>query len=255
MAWTAGAASAALRAAEYLVTRVPHRTVVVSKDLHEHFSQLGRQTSYIPNGVSPPAPSSPAALEAFGLSPGRYVLFVGRLVPEKAPDLLIRAFSRLETDMQLVIVGGSSFSDAYVKEVEALAAGDRRVRLIGYQFGERLNALYAHARLFVLPSALEGLPLTLLEAAAHGCPVLTSDIPPHVEVLRAASGGVPAKLLFRSGDEENLVQALRQRLVEGFQDEVEEAQALRRRTLEAYSWDRAVDDLERVYEEAVTKRV
>ena len=126
--------------------------------------------------------------ERFGLQGGDYVLFVGRLVPEKAPELLVRGFRNVPTDARLVIAGGSSFTDQYVHELEG-GARDPRVMLVGSVHGELLQELYSNAAAFVLPSKLEGLPLTLLEAASYRIPLIASDIPPHREVIGADGPG------------------------------------------------------------------
>jgi glycosyltransferase involved in cell wall biosynthesis len=225
--------------------RVPDETVVVSRDLAEHYRRAyGRDTTWIPNGVDEPTVRPPAAIaERWGLTTGSYLLFVGRLVPEKAPDLLIRAFRRLPGDLRLVIAGGSSFTDEYVTGLQRAAAGDPRVVLAGYVFGEELNELYSNAAAFVLPSYLEGLPLTLLEAASYGTPVVVSDIPPHLEVVGADA---PGHRLFSAGDEDALAEALRRATAE---TKLERAGAatLREEVLAAYRWDAVTDMTEAVY--------
>jgi glycosyltransferase involved in cell wall biosynthesis len=202
-------ASTTLGVGCWLSARVPDATVVVSRSLEEHYRvHYGRQTHYICNGVDQPDPAiADGTLAARGLVPGSYVLFVGRLVPEKAPDLLLRAFRRIGgDDMKLVLAGGSSFTAGYVESLESLAAQDPRVVMTGYVHGIELAELYAGAAVFVLPSAVEGMPLTLLEAAAHGTPILASDIPPHREMLGADQAG---RRMFRSGDEHDLTRRLR----------------------------------------------
>lgn len=239
-----GAAQAVLRSAGWMSAHVPHATVVVSRALAAHYDQrYGRATAFIPNGVV--APASPVR------EPDRppYVLFVGRLVPEKAPDVLIRAFARVPGDARLVLAGGSSFTDDYVTELSALAAADPRVSLPGYVYGEQLARLYAGAAAFCLPSALEGLPLTLLEAASHGLPVVASAIPPHVEVL---GGDGPGKRLVPSGD----VAALAAALADVLADPVLERKGaldLREHVLATYDWDVAVDRLEALYRALVRR--
>src|SRR5204862_652941 len=141
----------------------------------------------------------------FGLHGGDYVLFVGRLVPEKAPDLLLRAFRHVPGDVRLVIAGGSSFTDRYTDSLTALASDDKRVVLPGYVYGETLAELYANAAAFVLPSLVEGLPLTLLEAASYGAPVVASAIGPHFEVVGADG---PGHRLVPAGDATTLASAL-----------------------------------------------
>ena len=122
---------------------------------------------------------------------------------------MIRAFGPLFHEaadpVRLVLVGGSSFTDGYVASLHELAGADPRVVLAGYVFGPALAELYSNAAVFVQPSALEGLPLTLLEAAAYRVPVVASDIAPHREVLHRPG---PGARLFGSGRVEELSRAL-----------------------------------------------
>ncbi|MEK8106148.1 glycosyltransferase [Micromonospora sp. M12] len=136
-----------------------------------------------------PTGAGPADRVPVRPDPGGYLLLVGRLVPEKAADLLIRAFRRVDTGRRLAIVGGSSFTDEFVDRLRREAAGDERIVFTGFAYGDLLAELYASAAGFVQPSRLEGLPLTLLEAAAYGLPVVASDIAPHVEVLESDAAG------------------------------------------------------------------
>ncbi len=247
--WGAGARTV-LRVAEWLSARVPDATIVVSRDLARHYrAQYRRSTWYVPNGVEEP-PSRPPRriLERFGLRGGDFLLFVGRLVPEKAPDLLLEAFRSLPTDQRLVIAGGSSFTDDYVRSLRARADADTRVLMPGYVYGELLEELYANASAFVLPSSLEGLPLTLLEAAAHGTPVVVSDIPPHLEVV---GGDGPGHRVFRAGDPADLRRALT-RVLDAWPEERRGAQELRRRVLDAYRWDAAIEATESIYRSLLT---
>lgn len=240
-------ASSVLGFGAWLSARVPDATVVVSRALQDHYrTAYGRATTYICNGVDTRDAYVPAGatLRRLRLRPGRYVLFVGRLVPEKAPDLLMRAFARLAgDDLRLVVAGGSSFTDDYVWTLRMLARCDRRVLMPGYLHGAPLAELYANAAVFVLPSDVEGMPLTLLEAASHGIPLLASDIAPHVEVLGA---GGPGRRVFRQGDEDDLLHALTTVLA---QPEVElvGAQETRASVTEEFSWDRAAAELNDLY--------
>lgn len=231
----------------WMSARVPDATVVVSHALEDYYRRVyGRRTTYICNGVDRHDAHVPAGetLRRLGLRPGEYVLFVGRLVPEKAPDLLLRAFARLaREDLRLVVAGGSSFTADYVWELRALARRDPRVLLPGFLHGKPLEELYANAAVFVLPSEVEGMPLTLLEASAHGTPILASDIDPHVEVFGAGGQG---RRLFRHGDEDDLLRGLETILA---QQEVElvGAQESRLAVREEFSWDRAADELSELY--------
>jgi glycosyltransferase involved in cell wall biosynthesis len=242
------AARTFLRTAGWLSARVPDATVVVSRALLEDYrARYGRTAVYIANGVEDPGPPPPPGLvhERFGVAPDEYLLFVGRLVPEKAPDLLVRAFRRLPGNLRLVIAGGSSFSDRYTAELAEQAAADNRVVVPGYVYGDDLHALYAHARAFVLPSFVEGMPLTLLEAAAHGTPIVASAIAPHLEIL---GGDGPGRRLFPAGDEARLLAAL-SASIDGGDAERVGAAVVRDSVLASYGWDAAADATESLYKE------
>lgn len=245
------AAKAVLGAAHWMSGRVPDELVVVSHDLVEHYRGSATcEVTYVPNGVvqQPPAPAQ--LLDQFGLRPGRYAVSVGRLVPEKRADLLIRAFRRLEGDDKLAIVGDSSFSDDFSRHLRDLADGDPRIVFTGFAYGSTLAALYQHAGVFVQPSALEGLPLTLLEAVSYDCPVLVSDIPPHREVIGNGSvrhRSIPVDSI------DALALALREMLATDVPRD-RAAQELRSAVVSHYSWDAAVEELEQVYLRSLVRR-
>ena len=174
------------------------------------------------------------------------------MVPEKDPALLLRAFRNVETDQKLVLVGDSSHTDGYMDRLRELAAEDPRVVLVGYQYGDDLAALFAGARLFVQPSLLEGLPISLLEAAAYGLPVLASDIAPHREVL--GDGGGAGRLVFRAGDLADLTAALTASLAADPQAVRMTADELRDDVVRRYDWDVATDLLEAAYRRARSRR-
>ena len=241
------AARAVLKIGGWLSARVPDATVAVSRDLTEYYARrYGRPTVYIPNGVTDRL-GSLSGPPPFGLDERRYVLFVGRLVPEKRPDDLIRAFRSIRGDVRLVIAGGTSFTSSYVEQLRRLAGDDPRIVFTGYVYGDELRSLYRNAAAFVLPSSLEGMPLTLLEAIASSSPVVVSDIPPNVEVVGHDARG---HHVFPSGD----VDALRRSLIAVLADPSAERQgvaALRRRVLRDYSWDAAADATEQLYKRLV----
>ena len=250
--WGSGA-RALLRGGGWMSAHVPDATVVVSRTLADHYiTKYGRPTTYIPNGVVRPATLPPPSEIAtrFGLHGRDYVLFVGRLVPEKAPDLLLRAFRRIPGDTRLVIAGGSSFTDDFTDSLAALAAEDKRVVLPGYVYGDTLAELYANAAAFVLPSMVEGLPLTLLEAASYGVPVVASSIGPHVEIVGRDAAG---HRLVPAGDEAALASAIESTLAGGH-EALSGAVQLRDRVLEEYSWVRVVDAVEALYRQVVGER-
>lgn len=250
--WGLGARTV-LGAAHWLSGHVPHRTVVVSRALGQAYQDaFDRRCDYIPNGVDVPPDLPPSGIvEKWGLQPGRYLLFVGRFVPEKAPDLLLRAYRDVAGDVPLVMVGDSSFTDEYTQELHRLAAHDSRVRFTGFVYGDLLSQLYRYASAFVQPSLLEGLPLTLLEAASYARPVVASDIAPHREVLGDAAG--PGRRIFASGDQKALTDALRT-VLGGDAEEAAGARSLCEQVHSGYRWDSATGDLERLYLEVISTR-
>lgn len=246
------AAQRVLRAGTLLSAHVPDEVVVVSRSLADHYRErYGRYTTYISNGVPVPQDADPGRLAQWGLQPKRYLLFVGRMVPEKDPALLLRAFREIETTDHLVLVGDSSHTDSFMTRLHELAAQDARVHLVGYQYGPNLAALMTDARLFVQPSLLEGLPLTLLEAAAYGLPVVASDIPPHLEVLGDEG---PGRLIFRAGDGAALASALAVGLAGDVGTMRLAARELRDDVGRRYDWDVATDLLEETYHHALQRR-
>ncbi len=160
--------------------------IVLSRNMQEYFRRIyGRETSYIPNGVSR-AVSRAADLitRRFGLKKDSYLLFVGRIVPEKGLTYLLDAFGRVKTDKKLVIVGGSSDTEDFMNELKSMSRMDNRVLWTGFiQEQQVLSELYSNAYIFILPSDLEGMPLSLLEAMSYNNCCLISDIPECVEVV------------------------------------------------------------------------
>ncbi|HEY8096857.1 MAG TPA: glycosyltransferase family 4 protein [Methylobacter sp.] len=173
-----------LQLGERMGMRWSNGRIVISKVIADLVrDKHGVESAQIPNGVVlPPLPNSMVTLDAFGLTRGRYVLLVSRLVPEKRHLDLIAAFNQANlADWKLALVGGADHPDAYQREVMEKAA-EAGVVMTGFQHGLALQELYANAGLFVLPSSHEGLPIALLEALSYGLPVLASDIPANLEV-------------------------------------------------------------------------
>ena len=158
---------------------------MLSRNVQEYFREkYGRETVYIPNGVDRPE-TMPAQVitEKYGLHKDEYILFLGRLVPEKGLRYLIEAYKQLNTNKTLVIAGGASDATGFEEELKAMAADDPRILFMGFTQGIELEELYSNAYLYVLPSDLEGMPLSLLEAMSYGNCCLTSDIPECAEVI------------------------------------------------------------------------
>jgi len=224
---------AAVTFGQYCIT-VSH---VLQVYCRERFHQ---ETVYIPNGAERIEVRSDDALDRFGLAPQSYVLNVGRLVPQKGIHLLIEAFKSVKTDKQLVLVGAPSFSKGYYQQLRDLAQDDDRVHFLGYQEGDALQQLYAHAYLYVHPSESEGLPLSVLEAMSAGVTPLVSDIPANLEALHHTG------FSFSSGDVSALKDALNRLLdhPDLVASQAEEARAV----IEVeFNWDTITRHIESVY--------
>ncbi|HLD18347.1 MAG TPA: glycosyltransferase family 4 protein [Patescibacteria group bacterium] len=203
-----------LRLGERLACRVPDRTITVSKALTDYCHvSYGADTTYIPNGVVAPHPRKkpdPSLLAPFDLKPEKYFLMVARLVRNKGAHTLLEAWKKakenrpdLFSSLKIAIVGGAAFgAEDCLSELKILSAGDSSVVLTGEQTGETLQALFANAYAAVHPSISEGMPLSVLEAMAHGKCVLASDIPAHRELTDAYG------LTFRTGNVEDLAKQL-----------------------------------------------
>lgn len=171
-------ASMYIMAGERCAVRYADEIIVLSRGVQEYFQRTyGRETRFIPNGVSRPQIRDAEIIkEKYGLEKDQYILFLGRLVPEKGIQYLIEAFRGVDTEKKLVIAGGSSDTDEFFHEMKRLAEGDDRVIFTGFVQGKELDELYSNAYLYVLPSDLEGMPLSLLEAMSYGNCCLVSDI-------------------------------------------------------------------------------
>ncbi len=196
-----------LHQGEINAVRCADKIIVVSEDLHFYFRQTyDIETVYIPNAAASYTQSDPNFTYGNSLSikPGRYILFLGRVVPEKRPELLIKAFQALNLpDWQLVVVGGCSDSQHFTSEVVELAANNPNIIFTGELRGASLAEIVRGAGLFVLPSDLEGLPMVMLEAMKEGIPVVASDIPINKQLTEEGRG-----LVFTAGSLSSCISSL-----------------------------------------------
>lgn len=210
--------------------------IALSEGVRRYFKETyGREAVFIPNGIDAKE-ALPASVikEKWNLEKDSYLLYLGRLVPEKRPELLIEAFRVLETNKRLVIAGGSSDTLAYEKELRAAAQGDNRIVFTGFVNGEPLAELYSNCYAYVLPSDVEGMPMSLLEAMAYGCCCVTSDISECADVL--AGNGVT----FEKGSADPLRAALRGLLADAGRAGALGA-AAKAHVEKTYNWDSVVE--------------
>lgn len=189
-----------LKFGEFVTGHFADKIVSVSKNLSEYFIEKYKRNEenvvYIPNGVNIQCNRESNEIKKYGLGHDDYILFLARLVPEKGAHYLIAAYNNLNTDKKLVIAGGSSFTEDYVKQLQGLAGDNKSIIFTGNVGGNLLAELYCNCALYVLPSDIEGMPLTLLEALSYGKKVLVSDIKENLQVIE----GIDNCYSFRRAD-------------------------------------------------------
>lgn len=169
---------------EKCAARYADEIIVLSESVQQYFWETyQRKTVFIPNGVDRHEPARPDMILGMGLEPRDYILYLGRVVPEKGLHYLIEAFQGVKTDKKLLIAGGSSDTGEYLESLKEQAKPDHRIEFAGFVQGQLLEELYSNAYFYVLPSDLEGMPLSLLEAMSFGNCCLVSDIPECVAVV------------------------------------------------------------------------
>lgn len=239
--------SSVIRMGERMAVKYAHRIVVVSETLKAYFkATYGCETNYIANAPAGYTDSDPDFNfgRSLGLEQGRYLVFLGRLVPEKCPDLLIKAFQKLRPQgWKLAMVGGASDTSGFTTELTQLAGGDSDIVFTGPLQGSRLAEIVRGAGLFVLPSNLEGMPLALLEAMQEGIPAIASDIPPLQQLLNNGRG-----LIFQAGNLDSCIQCL-DRAIQYPDEMTLMAERAREYVKRFHSWDTVAADNLRLYED------
>lgn len=241
-------ASLVLKFGERMAARHADEVIVLSRNVQKYFEDTyGRKTRYIPNGIARPQIQGVREIaDKFGLEKDGYILFLARLVPEKGLHYLIEAFMQLETDKKLVIAGGSSHSFEYMKNIKKVAAKDQRIIMTDFVQGRVLEELYSNAYLFVLPSDVEGMAISLLEAMSYGNCCLVSDIKENLEVVEDKA------VSFRRGDVRDLRDKLRELLAHPDKVAAYKAQSSDF-ICNKYNWDSMVEQTEALYRSAIKK--
>lgn len=239
--WT-GMARKVIHFGEKVAAREADEIIVLSKSTQEYFwNTYHRKTILIPNGIEIAVPVPIKEIrELYGLEKNQYILFLGRIVPEKGIHYLIQAFHNIRTDLKLVIAGGASDTAAYYEEVQKIAEGDDRILFTGFVSGRPLQELYSNAKLYVLPSDLEGMPLTILEAMSYGNCCIVSDIPECADVVGDAG------VVFPHGNVEELRHAIESLLANPQKVDWYRKKA-RERAKSCYSWDEVTKRTLQVY--------
>ena len=217
----------------------------VSLNLRDFLTDAyNREVEYIPNGVRSVKPRRPERIAGWGLKAQGYCLYVGRIVPEKRLDLLVRTWREMKIAAPLVVVGDGKQEPEY--EAACRHEANEMVRFMGPRFGDELAELYSNAAVVVQPSELEGMSLVLLESASYGRCVVARDMPATHDAL---GDGV---VTFGDDSTEALGEAIAKCLNDPDLSR-QKGEEARRRVTELFSWPAIARQYERLYKCAVQK--
>ena len=239
--WKSGFGSKFIHQGEKNAVKYADEIIVLSKGVQDYFkNEYNRDTHFIPNGVNKPEVVEALEIKKWGLENDNYILYLGRIVPEKGEHYLIKAFKQIKTDKKLVIAGGISDTADYGRKLKEIAAEDDRIIFTGFVSGRLLEELYSNAYIYCLPSDLEGMPLSLLEAMSYGNCCLVSDIPECVEVVEDKA------ITFKKGNIEDLKDKL-----QDVCEHPEKVNKLKAQTSDficaKYNWDDIVNETMKLY--------
>ena len=240
-----------LKFGEKMIGKYADEIIVLNDPMKEYFKETyHRETNVIPNGVGEPDLLEPNVIkEKWGLEKESYILYLGRLVPEKGIHYLVEAYQRLNTDKKLVIAGGSSHSDDYVERLAAISIDNDDIIMTGFVSGQTLEELYSNAFLYVLPSDVEGLPISLLEAMSYKRCCLVSDIKENTTT------GKENVFSFKQGNVDDLYERLKLILAKPMEEIRTMGENAGRYVLESYRWKNVVNKTEKVYDTLYKNRI
>jgi len=234
--------------AEFLATKLPNVCMTDSHVVQEYyFQKFGQQPPYIPYGSDVETVLPSEMMTKYGLEPGKYVLFVGRLVPENNAHHLVQAFRELDTNFKCVIVGDAPYAEEYIGRLKELANNDPRIIFTGYVFGSGYHELGSNAYIFVESSGVGGTHPALVEAMAFGNCVVVNNTPENMETISDAglsyNGALGAK------DLKDALQSLLENplLVEQYREKA------KKRAENVYSWEKVTDDYEQLFHRTCQK--
>ena len=246
--WGKGFASKYIKFGERVMVKCADEIIVLSESAFKYFKDTyNRETVLIHNGIERPDKKEAGEItELYGLSKDGYICIVSRLTAEKGVHYLIDAYNSIKTDKKLVIAGDTSDTDEYVSMLKEKASGNPDIIFTGFISGDVLTEIYSNAYIVTLPSDIEGMSLSLLEALAYGNAVLCSDIPENTLVTedkamhfkKSNVDDLAAKLQAMCDDEE---------IVNNLKNGVDEF------ILNKYSWDDVAGSTYELYKKVLTK--
>lgn len=240
--WKKGFGAKYIKLGEIILAHCADEIIVLSENIKKYFfDTYGRTCTLIPNGIEV-YETRPAKLisELYGLTRNSFFCSISRLVEEKAIHDLIEAYKMIDTDKKLVIAGESSDTNKYVRRLKEMADGNPNIIFTGFISGELLQEIFSNAYVYVLPSYLEGMPITLLEAMSYGNCTIGSDIPEIMEVVEDKA------VIFEKGNVVSLAEKMKMLdnnpdLVKQYKNSASEF------ITEKYSWDKTLEETLKVY--------
>ncbi len=206
--WKRGPASKYIKTGEKVMAKYADKIIVLSESARTYFKDTyKRDTVLIPNGIDRPKHTAADKItKLFGLKKDEYICVVSRLTPEKGIHYLIDAQNSVKPDKKLVIAGDtgdSDSADSYTALLRKKAKDNPNIIFTGFISGDVLREIYSNAYAVCLPSDIEGMSLSLLEALAYGNALLCSDIPENTSVAKNHA------LYFKKSDTNDLAKKLK----------------------------------------------
>lgn len=225
-----GIANRYIKYGEKMAVKYADEIIVLSKNVQKYFEkEYNRKTKFIPNGVNKPIIKKVNKIrKKWNLEKEEYILFLARIVPEKGLHYLIEAFKQLKTDKKLVIAGGASHTNEYLEKIKEMVKDDKRIIMTGFVQGQELEELYSNCYLYCLPSDIEGMPLSLLEAMSYGNKCLVSNIEENTQVVEDKA------ITFEKGNVQDLKEKLENMLSSN--DLLEKREEISDYILQKYNW-------------------
>ena len=237
-----GFATKYIKFGEKLAVKYADEIIVLSKGVQQYFKDTyNRNTNFIPNGVNKPIIREANIInEKFGLKRNSYILFLARIVPEKGLQYLIDAYKQIDTDIKLVIAGGASHTNDFLETIKKKASEDNRIIMTGFVQGEELEELFSNCLVYCLPSDVEGMPISLLEAMSYGNICLVSNIEENTQVVGKFG------ITFEKSNVEDLKQKIEQIIQ---QKQIINKKQIQDYILKKYNWDDVVKRTEKLYKD------
>lgn len=235
-----GLATKYIKFGEKIAAKYADEIIVLSNSVKQYFKETyNRETNFIPNGVNRPERREPKIIkEKYGLDKNSYILFLARIVPEKGLHYLIEAYKKINTDKKLVISGGASHTNDYLRKIKNIVKDNPNIIMTGFVKGEELAELYSNCFIYCLPSDIEGMPLSLLEAMSYGCRCLVSNIEENVQVINEYG------YIFKKSS----IEDLKNKLNDILSNEVEKnEQVISNYIQQKYDWNKIIQETIKLY--------